>query len=290
MTILQVPHSGAPIGVFDSGLGGLSVVRWILSELPNETVIYVADQEHVPYGGRDLSEVRGFAGGISSALVAAGCKAIVMACNISSATALDEVSSRFPHIPVLGVIRPGAREAVSRTRNKKVGVLATSGTVKSGAYSATVRAIDREIDVYETACPEFVPLVESGSLDTDEAREACATRLEPLLAFGVDTVILGCTHYPFLLPALRHAAPDVIFVDPAGRTAAALSEALHARCLAAEHATGEHIFTTTGDVREFKAQMARFLPEAPPLARVAHARWRSGTLSIPVPCPVYAPV
>ncbi len=268
----------ASIGVFDSGLGGLTVVRRLREVLPSERIIYVADQAHVPYGGRALPEVCGFACAISAALLAEGCKALVMACNISSATALPCVQTDYPDLPVLGVIRPGAQAAVTQTRNGRIGVLATEGTVRSGAYTRALHALDTALEVREVPCPDFVPLVEAGKVETQEAFAAAQAYLAPLRAAEVDTVILGCTHYPFLLPVLRACAPALIFVDPAEQTAHDLADQLrHNRLLASSDSlpgsAPRHLLATTGDPAAFAAQMRRFLPDAAKIADIVGARW-----------------
>ncbi|HLV80331.1 MAG TPA: glutamate racemase [Chthonomonadaceae bacterium] len=281
MTGKTVPESEAAIGVFDSGVGGLSVVRRLRDRLPYERILYVADQAHVPYGGRELGEVCGFACGISEALLTEGCKAIVMACNISSATALPVLQAEMPHLPILGVILPGAQAAAARTRNGRVGVLATAGTVKSGAYTRALHGIAPALQVTEVACPAFVPLVEAGQEASSAATAAAQEYLAPLRAAGVDTVILGCTHYPFLLPVLTNLAPEWDFVDPAEQTARDLADHL-AACglLAPPRATPRHRLTTTGDPAEFAALLPRFLPDASQIADVDAARWENGALHL----------
>ncbi len=281
MTGKTVPESEAAIGVFDSGVGGLSVVRRLRDRLPYERILYVADQAHVPYGGRELREVCGFACGISEALLTEGCKAIVMACNISSATALPVLQAEMPHLPILGVILPGAQAAAARTQNGRVGVLATAGTVKSGAYTRALRGIAPALQVTEVACPAFVPLVEAGQEASPAATAAAQEYLAPLRAAGVDTVILGCTHYPFLLPVLTSLAPEWDFVDPAEQTARDLADRLAAcRLLAPPRTTPRHLLTTTGDPAEFAALLPRFLPDASQIADVDAARWENGALHL----------
>lgn len=273
-------HRDAPIGVFDSGLGGLTVVRQIRALLPEESVLYVADQAHVPYGGRALTEVRRFALGISRALYVAGCKAIVMACNISSATALSTVQQEYPDIPVLGVIAPGACVATRRTRNRRIGVLATEGTVRSRAYRHALQACGPDLEVVEVACPAFVPLVESGALDTPETLQAAVQYLSPLCMADVDTVILGCTHYPFLLPVLQRVAPHLTFVDPAHATVEWLRQFLAQHRACAPRRVRANLLVTTGDPEAFQRQVARLFPGGD--WQVASARWSSdGTLALP---------
>jgi glutamate racemase len=271
-----LPNAHAPIGVFDSGLGGLTIARRLREVLPSERIIYLADQAHVPYGGRALPEVCGFACAISEALLAQGCKALVMACNISSATALPCVRSEHPDLPVLGVILPGAQAAAAQTKNRRIGILATEGTVRSGAYTRALHALDPALTVWEVSCPAFVPLVEAGAVDTPEAFAASRTYLASLQAAGVDTVVLGCTHYPFLLPTLREVAPALRFVDPAEQTIRELADQLaHSRLLAPHDpdAAPRHLLATTGDAAAFAAQIRRFLPDAAQTAELTGARW-----------------
>ncbi len=279
MTTAPLHATNAPIGVFDSGLGGLTVVRCLWEVLPAEHIVYVADQAHVPYGGRELAEVCGFACAISEALLARGCKALVMACNISSATALPCVRAEHTDLPVLGVILPGARAAVAQTRSGRIGVLATEGTVRSGAYTRALHALDSALNVLEVPCPAFVPLIEAGELDTPAAFAAARTCLEPLRAADVDTVILGCTHYPFLLPVLRDIAPTLDFVDPAEQTARELAAQLApAPPSPLRGPAPRHLLATTGDLATFTAQMRRFLPDTAPTIKIVGARWHQDRL------------
>ncbi len=259
----QVPE--APIGVFDSGVGGLTVARRVLDLLPNERIVYVADQAHVPYGGRDLDEVRGFACGISSALFRCGCKAVVMACNVSSAIALESVRALHPESAVLGVIAPGACRASRATKNGRIGVLATAGTVQSGAYTRALHRLNPNLTAVEVACPDFVPLVENGEEASDAANRAAEQYLAPIRKIDADTVILGCTHYPFLLDALRSVWSTPAYVDPAEQTSQELAEQLASASLLAPRiasAPSRHLLTTTGDPEAFRRHLARFLPTA----------------------------
>ena len=274
------PQASAPIGMFDSGLGGLTVLRRLRERLPNESILFVADQAHVPYGGRDLEEIRGFACGISAALLEAGCKAVVMACNISSATGLDAVQKTYPDTPALGVILPGADAAVRQTCNGRIGVLATEGTVRSGAYTRALTALSAHICVTEIACPKFVPLVEASRESSLEAFATAQEYLAPLAVARVDTVILGCTHYPFLLPVLLSIAPELTFIDPASVTIASLSVGLSASGLSAPppSACPTLRLITTGNVTAFSEQLLRFLPDMPANVQIASAFWIDGTL------------
>ena len=270
----------APIGVFDSGVGGLTVVSRLFETLPNESILYVADQAHVPYGGRDLSEIRCFALGITSALFAAGCKAVVMACNISSAVAMDAAEKEHaPHL-VAGVIRYGAARAAQKTHNRKIGVLTTEGTRKSGAYTHALLHIDPALEVTEVACPQFVPVVEAGQSSSREAFDAARTYLAPILEAGADTVILGCTHYPYLLSVLRELAPTVQFVDPAEATVEAVFLSLLEKDLLRETPTSS-LLTTTGDAEAFRQKAPLFLTSREDLG-FASANWDGERLILPL--------
>lgn len=272
----------APIGVFDSGLGGLTVAREMLRHLPRERVVYVGDTAHVPYGGRPLDEVQGFAVAISRYLIAqAGCKALVMACNISSAVAREAVQAAFPEVPVLGVILPGARAAAAMAGGGPVAVLATEGTVRSGAYARALAAEAPGAPVTSLACPDFVPLVESCRSETRAAEDAARRYLAAARApHAARVVILGCTHYPFLLPTLtKVAGPGVVFVDPAGETVRELGCLLTRRDLAREETAPPptHIFYATGDPATFAAGAKTFLVDA--AASPRRLRWHEGKLT-----------
>jgi glutamate racemase len=277
----------APIGVFDSGVGGLTVAREIVRRMPAEHLLYLADQAHVPYGGRPLDEVKGFAERITQHLFAEGAKAVVMACNISSATALDTLRARFGERRVFGVIQPGARAAIERTGRPTIGVLATAGTVATRAYTRALAALSPEVETIEVACPTFVPLVEAGEFESPAAVEEARRHLAPILSRGADTVILGCTHYPFLLPALTAAAPKIRFIDPARATAAELEHMLREDALAAPTPPKTlSRFFTTGDADAFRAQLAATFPlESHNAARLAWASLRT----VPAPAALSGP-
>lgn len=201
------------IGVRDSGVGGLTVARRILEILPGANLLYFADTAHVPYGDKTPEQVRFYALSISDFLVGQGAQIVVFACNTTSAYALDAARERF-EVPLVGVIEPGARLAARQTSGK-VGVLATAATVASGMYTRVLFCLNPDLHVREVACPAFVPLIESERTDSREVLAACHYYLTPLLRFGADTIVLGCTHYPLLLPRLQEVAPHVRFVDPA---------------------------------------------------------------------------
>ena len=211
------------LGVRDSGVGGLTVARELKKRLPGVRLLYFADTAHLPYGDKTSDQVRHYALSISRFLRRQGADALVFACNTTSAHALDVARVQFAPAPVFGVIEPGAR--LAGLLGRKIGVLATQSTVESSVYTRVIHRLNPQLSVSEVACPAFVPLVEAHQTDSDAARAACAHYLAPLQKFGADTIILGCTHYPLLLPMLRQVAPQVGFVDPA----TALAEEIGAR-------------------------------------------------------------
>jgi glutamate racemase len=267
----------APIGLFDSGVGGLTVLSRIQKRLPNERFRYVADQAHVPYGDRSLEQIKELATALTEHLFESGAKTVVMACNISSATALDAARRRFGASRVMGVIEPGARMALAVSDKRRIGVLATAGTAKTRAYSQTIARLDSRAIVVEVACPRFVPLVEANQHDSEPAYAAARCYLEPLLDARVDTVILGCTHYPYLMNALERAAEGRInFVDPAAATADQLAAMLGSSDLLGTGPRAEDVLTTTGDPSIFTSQAERFLKKG--MRRVDSIQWRDGHL------------
>lgn len=261
-----------PIGVFDSGLGGLSVARRILERLPNERIIYFADSAHVPYGERPLEEIQEFALAIVGFLIERGAKAIVMACNMSSAAALEISRKEYPDLPIVGVIAPGAKAAVDACCGAPIGVLATTGTIKSKAYVRSVARYDASVPVFGQACPKFVPLIESGMTESEEAEAAACTYVAPLLAEGCRTIVLGCTHYPFLRKHIEAAAgAGVRVVDPAEETVRVLENTLIEQGLASAGLDGPHEFYSSGDTEGFATLGSAFLGR--PIESVEHIEW-----------------
>jgi glutamate racemase len=262
-----------PIGVFDSGVGGLTVLREILRRTPAESTIYLGDNLRTPYGVRPDEEVLAFSTQSLDALVERDVKALVVACNTSTAVGIGAFRRRYD-LPVLGVIRPGASAAALATRNRRVGVIATPATIRSHAYFSAIKDENPAVEVYEHATPMLVPLVEAGELRGPVAQAAVIEALGPLLgerdADGesifplppgatVDTLLLGCTHYPLLRPLIEAVAGDhVAIVDSATATASALAELLDINGLAAPAtATAVHLQLTTGDPEAFHALAAR---------------------------------
>ena len=204
-----------PIGIFDSGIGGLTVLRELNKQLPAESVIYYADLARVPYGSKTPQEIITINEEIFNYFVERGVKMVIVACNTSSAIALEHSKSKFA-LPIIGVIGPGANTAFALTKNKKIGVLATEATVHSHAYKNILTSLNPSVKVYEQPCPKFVPLIEQGNFDVPELQSAVAEYLQPLLDQGIDTLIYGCTHYPLIDRIIRkYAGADLKYVDPA---------------------------------------------------------------------------
>lgn len=258
--------------MFDSGLGGLSVAAQIMRLLPSERILYFADNAHVPYGERPLEEIQQFALGITGFLIEQGAKAVVMACNMSSAVALNIAREHFTDTPILGMIEPGARAAMSVANSRPIGVLATTGTVKSGAYAREIAKLGCPHDAIQQACPRFVPLVESGRADSEEAEAAAADYVKPLLDGGCATIILGCTHYPFVRRAIEAATGScVTIVDPAEETARSLENILLEKGLASSSLDAPHIFYTSGETDDFSTLGSAFLGR--PIENVVKVTW-----------------
>ncbi len=249
----------APLGVFDSGIGGLTVARALFERLPRESVIYFGDTARVPYGPKSPETVRRYSAEILAYLLQRGVKAVVVACNTSTAHALGYLQERAP-VPVVGVIEPGARAAVAATKGRAIGVIGTAGTIASGAYERAIKALRPDARVHAQPCPLFVPLVEEGWFDHPAAELIAREYLEPLQKAGVDVLVLGCTHYPLLKPLLaRVMGPRVTLVDSAEETAKAVAAELEARGLLAAGGSHDHLFVVSDDEPHFRKVGARFL-------------------------------
>jgi glutamate racemase len=275
-----------PIGIFDSGLGGLTVASEIMRALPDEGIVYLGDTARCPYGPRTPEQVRAFVLEIGAWLTQQRVKMIVIACNTASAAGLALAQRAFD-VPVIGVVEPGARAAVKATVNRRVGVIGTVGTIQSGAYSNAVRALDAGVTVYSAAAPRFVDLVEQGlrmgggTLEDWLASmtgvfirpsfyEMARDYLDPLKRNGIDTLVLGCTHFPLLAPAIQQViGARVRLISSAEETAREVAETLAARGqLAGDGAARSELFATTGDAVEFRSLGARVLQR--PIARAEH--------------------
>jgi glutamate racemase len=256
------PHDDRPIGVFDSGVGGLTVARALIDLLPDEQVVYAGDTARGPYGPRDLDEVRGFTDELVAHLAGEDVKLVVAACNTATAAALavdGTLSGRFP-VPVIGVIAPAVATAVRATRNGRVGVIGTVGTIASGAYDRAMAATAPDVKLHARACPSFVELVEAGRTTDPEVLAIARTYLAPLAAADVDTVILGCTHYPLLTGVLSYLlGPDVVLVSSAEETARRVFATLVDAGALARGPARAHRFASSGDPATFARLASRFL-------------------------------
>src|SRR5712671_6939905 len=249
-----------PIGVFDSGTGGLTVLHECLVTLPHEDFVYLGDHARLPYGPRPLAEVRAFAREIGAFLETQDVKLIVVACNTATSAALPRLQEELT-VPVIGVLTPEAHAAVQATRNRRVGLLATEGTVESGRYGELVRALDAGVAFHPVSCPRLVPLIESDDPYGEETERAVREYAEPLKAAGVDTVILGCTHYPLIRPIFQRVfGRDVTLVFSAEETARDVSQTLARKGIENDTVReGVYRFLTTGDPEAFREMGRRFL-------------------------------
>jgi glutamate racemase len=258
--VSDAPGIDAPIGIFDSGVGGLTVARSVIDLLPAEQIVYVGDTAHSPYGPRPLADIRRLALAIGDELVDSGVKALVIACNSASAACLADFRERYP-VPVVEVVRPAVRRAVATTRNGRIGVIGTAATIASGAYADAFDAA-RDTEITSVACPRFVDFVERGTTSGRQVLGVAQGYLEPLQRAGVDTVVLGCTHYPLLSGVLEIVlGPDVTLVSSADETARTLVRTLHAHDLLRDDTTppAPHRFLATGDPEPFARLGRRFL-------------------------------
>ncbi len=216
-----------PIGIFDSGVGGLTVTGRVLQVMPNEEIVYFGDTARVPYGSKGKDTITRFSCQDVRFLLSKNVKAVIVACNTASSNSLEYLQEKFP-IPVFGTVIPGAVEAARQTKNKRVGIIATAATVRSGAYEKEIKNADSSIEVFSKACPLFVPLAEEGWSNDEITYLTAKKYLEPLLAEGVDTVILGCTHYPLLKECIQKVVGEnVTLIDPAYETAVRVDDYLN---------------------------------------------------------------
>lgn len=237
-----------PVGVFDSGVGGLSVWREIARQLPHESTVYVADQAHLPYGPRPAEEVRRYAEAITSALLGRGCKAVVVACNTASAAALKSLRERHPDVPFVGM-EPAVKPAALHSKSRVVGVMGTPGTLQGRMFALAVERFAAGLTLVNQPCAGLVEQIERGQLDTPATEALLRELLRPMLAAGADTIVLACTHYPFVAPLIRRLAGEhVQVIDPAPAVVKQLGRVLAGRGLLAAAANAPtHRFSTTGE-------------------------------------------
>jgi glutamate racemase len=252
--------AAAPIGVFDSGIGGLTVARELMRQLPAESIIYFGDTARVPYGPKSPDTVRRYSREIASYLRERGVKALVVACNTATAHALTTLQAE-ESMPVIGVVEPGARAAVAATKGGTIGVIGTVGTIRSGAYERAIRALRPDAKIIARACPLFVPLVEEGWLEHDATRLVANEYLAEFQRDDVDTLVLGCTHYPLLKPLIAEVlGPSVALIDSAEQTAAEARRTLEARgLLGAPGASPVRRYVASDAPDQFLRMAERFL-------------------------------
>ena len=246
--------NNSPIGVFDSGVGGLTVVREITRQLPNESIIYFGDTARVPYGNKSKETVTTYSRQIVNFLIKNNVKAIVIACNKASAFALETIKNEID-IPIIGVVKPGAKTAYLTTKNKRIGVIGTVGTAHSKIYNQYIEAYDKDIFVDNEPCPLFVPLVEEGMIEDEITDEMIRRYTKRLLSENIDTLVLGCTHYPLLRDEIRKVlGNDINLVNPAYETAIALKEILtNNNLLTTSNIEASHRFYVSDGAEQFKA-------------------------------------
>ncbi len=266
--------SQTSVGVFDSGVGGLSVLQALRQEIPGINFIYLADQAHVPYGSRSLEEVRNYSEGITRFLMAQGADLIVVACNAASAAALVYLRQTFPASSFVGM-EPAIKPAAERTHSGVVGVLATPATFQGALYASVVERFANGVELLQSTCPGLVGQIEAGLLDTPNTRQILEEALEPMLKRGIDTVVLGCTHYPFVIPLIQEiAGPGVRVIDPAPAVARQARRLLKERDLG-EAGSGRVRYLTSGEPGRLERLLPRLVGEE---GKVEKVEWMGGRL------------
>jgi len=268
---IQPNPNRSPVGVFDSGVGGLSVLKAMRKQIPAQPAIYFGDQAHVPYGSRSLEEVRAFSEAATGFLLAQGAKLIVVACNTASAAALHYLRQRFPQTPFVGM-EPAVKPAAETTRSGVVGVLATPATFQGSLYASVVERFAGGVKILQDTCPGLVGEIERGNLDGPETRAILERALNPMLAQGIDTVVMGCTHYPFVIPMIEQiAGTGVRVIDPAPAVARQAGRLLEQNgWLERGSAAAPLRILTSGDPQPLEALLPKLLGE---YSRVEQAEW-----------------
>ena len=254
--------SSSPIGIFDSGIGGISVLRAIREQMPEESVIYFGDQGHIPYGPRPMEQIRDFSEAITRFLLEQGAKIIVVACNTASAAALKYLREKFPKVQFVGM-EPAVKPAAEHTQTGKVGVLATPATFQGALYASVVERFANGVELFQNTCNGLVQQIERGNLDSPETRRILEDALLPMLEKNIDAVVLGCTHYPFVMPLIqRIVGENVRVIDPAPAVAKQTERLLEAKRLRNDSGSrGNLTFYTSGDLDEFKSLLPMLLGE-----------------------------
>lgn len=251
-----------PLGVFDSGLGGLTVVRELKKMLPSENVVYFGDTARVPYGNKSRERIIEFSHQIMHFLLRQNVKAVIVACGTVSSNALDELTASYD-LPIIGVVEPGAAAAVSATKNGRIGVCGTSATIRSGAFERKIHRLDPDIQVVSQACPLFVPLVEEGWFSDPVTRQVAARYMAPLKKQGVDTVVLGCTHYPLLGEVIQEEmGKGVRLINVSHAAARQMGQFLSARKMLAQEGKGQYQFYTSDSVDSFRGFIRQIMETA----------------------------
>ena len=262
-------HPDYPIGIFDSGVGGISILRAIRGQMPVESVIYFGDQGHIPYGPRPTEQIRNFSEAITNFLLARDAKIIVVACNTASAAALKYLREQFPNVQFVGM-EPAVKPAAEHTQTGKVGVLATPTTFQGALYASVVERFANGVELFQNTCPGLVQQIEQGNLSDEKTRGILEAALRPMLEKNIDTIVLGCTHYPFVIPLIQRIAGDnVRVIDPAPAVAkqtARLLEASGMRTMS--ESKGEISFYTSGDPGALKSMLPALLEESGEVERV----------------------
>jgi len=264
-TFRMPPFTTSPIGIFDSGVGGISVLRAIREQMPEEPVLYFGDQGHVPYGSRSMEQIQTFSDAITRFLLAQGAKIIVVACNTASAAALRYLREKFSDVPFVGM-EPAVKPAAEHTQTGRVGVLATPATFQGALYSSVVERFANGVELLQDTCPGLVHQIEQGNLHGEETRRILEEALLPMLEKNIDTVVLGCTHYPFVIPLIQQIVGDagrVRVIDPAPAVAKQAGRVLEARGMrSGSGSQGDLKFYTSGDPEALKLLLPVMLGEA----------------------------
>jgi len=258
----ETKNSSSPIGVFDSGVGGLSILKRIRDQLPRESILYLADQIHVPYGERSLEEIRQFSKGIVQFFLNQGAKLIVVACNTASAAALLFLRNTFPFVPFVGM-EPAIKPAAENSKTRRVGVLATPATFQGALYASVVERFAKDVILYQHTCPGLVNQIEAGNLDSPETRLILEDALLSMVEEGIDTIVLGCTHYPFVIPVIKDIVGDNIrVIDPAPAVARQVQRLLtEEKLIKTENTQPRLTYHTTGFPKDFAETLHKFMFE-----------------------------
>ncbi len=267
----MVYNLNSPIGIFDSGVGGLSVLRAVREQMPNESIIYFGDQGHVPYGSRSMEQIQNFSNGITNFLLEQNAKIMVVACNTASAAALKYLRAKFPDVQFVGM-EPAVKPAAEQTQTGKVGVLATPATFQGALYASVVERFANGVELLQSPCHGLVQQIEQGNLEGEETRKILEDALLPMLEKNIDTVVLGCTHYPFVIPLIqRIVGANVRVIDPAPSVARQAGRLLEARGMRKQsQAKGDIKFYTSGDPELLKSMLPMLLGES---VEVERASW-----------------